>query len=159
MAQNRFTLENAAAICVAPYLAREARLEAARNREGRRAAARAAGVAWSGMGETKPPPARTVEQVRADAEAACLRAAAFADSPRGRFLENLRELERLGEVGPAEAARAAYARGFADPELAASPAELAAALGALAGLSRPPARAACLALAELLAATLRTAAE
>ena len=90
---------------------------------------------------------------------AARRAAAFTDSPRGRFLLSLRALDQLGYTAHAERARAAFARGFADPDRPACPSEIGAALSVLARLERPEARTACLALADLLTDALKLAAE
>jgi hypothetical protein len=153
-----FNLDDARDICLAPYLAREHRREAVQEACVREEARRSAGVAWSGLGgETSPSP-RTTGEIRAAAEAALARAAAFAESPRGRFLLAVRELEKQGHAAPAEAARSAFARGFAAPERPACPAEIIAALAALARIG-PQAHDACRALAELLGAALGMAAE
>ena len=65
----------------------------------------------------------------------------------------------MGYVAQADRARAAFTRGFADPEQPACPAEIGTALATLARLSPPDARQACLALAELLSSSLKMAAE
>ena len=144
---------------LSPYLAQAQRREAVRQAEVGREARRCGGVAWSGLGPGDAGPAPAQAELREEARAALARAQAFADSPRGRFLLGVRALDELGYVGPAERARAAFARGFADPERPACPAEIGAALSILARLDRPEARAACLALAELLTGALKVAAE
>ena len=159
MSTDRFSLRDATDICLTPYLAQEHRREAARRVSDATDAARGRGVAWSALGAQPSRPARTPEQIRAAAEAALHRAAAFAESPRGRFLFSLRALDDLGYAAHAERARAAFARGFADPDRAACPSEIGAALTVLARLERREARTACLALAELLTDALQLAAE
>lgn len=159
MPNDRFTLHDAADICLAPYLAREAERDSARGAGDAAEARRSGGVAWSGLGARPSRPPRSAGEVRAAAEAALRRAAAFAESPRGRFLLNLRALDDLGFSAHAERARAAFARGFADPDRPACAAEIGAALAALTRIDRPEARTACLALTELLTETLRLAAE
>lgn len=156
---DRFSLQDAKDICLAPYLAREADRDAARRADDEAEARRGAGVAWSGLGAGPSRPPRSAAEVRAAAEAALKRAAAFAASPRGRFLTNLRALDDLGYAAHAERARAAFARGFADPDRPACASEIGAALSALARIDRPEARTACLALADLLTETLKLAAE
>jgi hypothetical protein len=156
---DRFSLHDAQDICLAPYISRERDRESVRRANDETEARRGAGVAWSGLGAQPSRPPRTADEVRTAAEAALKRAAAFAESPRGRFLLNLRELDHLGYAAQAECARAAFARGFADPDRPACPSEIAVALSLLARLERPEARTACLALAELLTDTLRLAAE
>lgn len=159
MPDNRFSLHDAKDICLAPYLAQERRCEAARRADDAAEARRSAGVAWSGLGAQPSRGPRTPQEIRAAAEAALHRAAAFADSPRGRFLFNLRSLDQLGYTAHAERARAAFARGFADPARPACPSEIGVALSVLARLAPPQARTACLALAELLTDALKLAAE
>lgn len=156
---DRFSLHDAKDICLAPYLAQEQRREAARQADDDAEARRYAGVAWSGLGTQPTRAPRTPQEIRAAAESALARAAAFAESPRGRFLLNLRILDQLGYAAHAERARAAFARGFADPERPACPSEIGAALAVLARLDPPEAREACLALAELLTDALKLAAE
>lgn len=156
---DRFSLHDAKDICLAPYLAREADRDAVRHADDEAEARRAAGVAWSGLGASPSRPPRSAADIRAAAEAALQRAAIFAESPRGRFLTNLRTLDDLGYAAQAERARAAFARGFADPDRPACASEIGVALSALARVDRPQARAACLALADLLTETLRLAAE
>ncbi|MDB5447220.1 MAG: hypothetical protein JWQ97_2537, partial [Phenylobacterium sp.] len=116
MPERRFTLDDVRAICVTPFIERETRAEQARLAERVAEAARAGGVGWSGLAAQPSHPPRGPDEIRADAEAACRRAACFAQSPRGRFLLSLRALEDLGYARQAETARAAFARGFADPE-------------------------------------------
>lgn len=154
-----FSLQDAHEICLAPYLTEARRREAAREAEAQAEAARGSGVSWSGLGERPSRAPRTPDEVRADAEAALARAAAFAESPRGRFLLAVRALEQLGYAAQAEKARAAFARGFADPDRPACPAAIGAALTALARIDQPDARKACLALADLLSGSLGLAAE
>lgn len=144
---------------LAPYLDREHKREAADASDAHGEAQRSAGVAWSGLAAAPPHAPRGPEEIRAAAEAALDRAARFAASPRGRFLAGLRRLEQLGYAGECETARAAFARGFADPDRPARPGEIGAALGVLTRLEHPDARTACLALAELLSSELRLAAE
>jgi hypothetical protein len=154
-----FTLRDAHEICLAPHLAAARRREAVRQTAEQAEGERSEGVRWSGLGaESSSRPPRTIDEVRAEAEAEQARARAFAQSPRGRFLGAVRALEQLGCAAPAEQARAAYARGFAEPDHPACPAEIGVALTALARLAQPQARAACQALAELLAASLGLAA-
>jgi hypothetical protein len=157
--ESPFSLAEARDICIAPYLAREQRREAVGAAQAEAEARRSAGVCWSGLGAGPSRPVRTAKEVRAAAEAALARAADFAESPRGQFLLALRRLESLGYAAQTEAARAAFARGFADPDRPACPAEIGAALGALARIEQPDARQACLALAELLSGALGMAAE
>lgn len=159
MSSDRFSLRDANEICISPFLAEERRRDAARLATARTEAQRGAGVAWSGLGATPPGPARGPEAIRAAAEAALARAEAFAESPRGRFLHCLRALQRRGYTAQAETARTAFARGFADPDRAACPAEIGAALAALGRLDQPESRRACLALTELLMGEMRLAAE
>jgi hypothetical protein len=152
-------LEDAHAICVTPFLRQELRREAVRQARRRAEAETGGGVSWSGLaGEISTRPPRGPEEIRADADAALARAAAFAHSARGRFLRSVRALERLGCVAEAETGLNAFARGFADPDRPACPAEIGVALTALARIERPEARQACLALAELLRETLDLAA-
>jgi len=158
MSDVHFALEDAGAICIAPFLRRELQLEDVRQASAAQEAARARGVAWSGLGGA-PLASRDPDQVRLDAEAALHRARAFAETPRGRFLAGLRDLDGLGYAAQAEVARAAFARGFADPGRPACCAEIGCALNTLARLDLAPARQACLALAELLTEALKLAAE
>lgn len=158
MPEPRFRLDDVREICVAPYLAQELRREAVRTADRETEARRGAGVSWSGLGAEPSRPPRSPEEIRAGAEAALARAATFAASPRGRFLLALRALENDGYAAQAEAGRAAFARGFADPDRAACPAEIGAALAALARVSQPAAHDACRALAELLSGSLGLAA-
>jgi hypothetical protein len=155
----RFSLDHARDICLAPYVARERRLEAARASGAREEARRSAGVSWSGLGAEPSRAPRGPDEIRAAAEAALARAADFATSPRGRFLLALRALENRGYAAQAEAARAAFARGFADPDRPACPAEIGVGLAALARIATSDARSACLALADLLNGALALAAE
>jgi hypothetical protein len=156
----RFDCSAAAEICLAPYLADARRRERTREAEALAAAHRASGVSWSGLAGAAPSHApRSSAEIRADAEAALARAMAFAESPRGRFLLSVRALEQLGYAAQAEKARAAFARGFADPDRPASAAEIGCALNVLARIDQPDARHACLALADLLGASLGLAAE
>lgn len=141
-----------------PYLAQAQQRETARLADARREAERGAGVAWSALGPEAPGRRRTRDELRDEARAALARDQAFAGSPRGRFLASLRALEELGYGSAAERARAAFTRGFADPERTACPAEIGTALTALARLDRAEARAACMALSELLIGALTTAA-
>lgn len=159
MPTDRFSLQDAKDICLTPYVAREHSRDAARRAGDAAEARRSAGVAWSGLGAHPSRPPRTADEIRAAAEAALRRAAAFTDSPRGRFLLSLRALDQLGYTAHAERARAAFARGFADPDRPACPSEIGAALSVLARLERPEARTACLALADLLTDALKLAAE
>ena len=155
-----FSLALAAEICLEPFLARAQAAEAARLAQAQARAARSAGVCWSGLAEAAPPARqRGAEQVHAAAEAALRRAAAFAQTPRGRFLAGLRRLEELGHAAAAEAARAAFARGFADPQRPPCLAEVGEALRALGRLDSTAARGPCLALAELLSESFALAAE
>lgn len=158
MPTDRFSLQDAKDICLSPYVARERSREAARQAEAAEAR-RSAGVAWSGLGALPSRPPRNAEEIRAAAEGALQRAAAFAESPRGRLLLALRALDQKGYAAHAERARAAFARGFADPDRPPCPSEIGVALSVLARLDQPEARAGCLALAELLTDALRLAAE
>lgn len=158
MHDGRFRLRDAHDI-LSPYLQREEQRDTARAVDAAREAGRCAGVAWSGLGAPPARPPRSPEEVRAAAETALARAGRFAASPRGRFLAGLRALERLGLGADCETARAAFARGFADPDRPARPAEIGAALAVLTRLERPEARNACLALVELLSSELKVAAE
>jgi len=158
MSDGLFSLRHAHEI-LSPYLSREERGEEARAADAAREARRSAGVAWSGLSPPPPPPRRSPDEIRAAAEAALARARDFGASARGRFLTGLRALERLGHAAECETARAAFARGFADPDRPARPAEIGAALAVLTRLERPEARNACLALTELLSSELRVAAE
>ena len=159
MSDVRFTLEDAGSICIAPFLQRELQLENIRQASAAQEAARVRGVAWSGLGGAPLAPPRPLDQVRLDAEAALHRARAFAQTSRGRFLAGLRDLDALGYAAQAEVARAAFARGFADPARPACCAEIGCALNTLARLDLVPAHKACLALAELLTEALKLAAE
>jgi hypothetical protein len=159
MSGGRFSLRDVGEICLAPYLAAEQRRDAARQAAASAEASRSAGVAWSGLGPVAARPPRPPQAVRAAAEAALARAETFAQSPRGQLLRSLRALEQRGCAAPAETARAAFARGFADPDRPACPAEIGAALAALGRLDLPESRRACLALTELLMGEMRLAAE
>src|SRR5690349_16710498 len=159
MSINRFSLHDAKDICLTPYLEEERLREAVRRGCDAAEAGRGAGVTWSGLGASPSRPPRTAGQIRSAAEAALERATAFAKSPRGRFLLGLRALDQLGYAAHAEQARAAFARGFADPDRPACPSEIGVALSVLARIERPEARSACLALAELLTDSLKLAAE
>ncbi|CAN7415096.1 hypothetical protein LJR225_002658 [Phenylobacterium sp. LjRoot225] len=159
MTSGRFSFGDASEICIAPYAAQEQGRDAARQAADRAEAHRCAGVAWSGLGAAPPRPPRTSEAIRAAAEAALARAETFAQSPRGQFLHSLQALQQQGYAAPAETARAAFARGFADPDRPACPAEIGAALAALGRLDQPESRRACLALTELLMGEMRLAAE
>jgi hypothetical protein len=156
---HRFTLEDAGAICVTPFLRREQEAEQANRLAAARQARAERGVTWSGLGAAPVRSGRSAEQVRADAEASRRRAAAFAGSVRGRFLQSLQALEGAGQFGPAETARAAFRRGFADARQPASCVEIVCALAPLVRLEGSAARGACLALAELLTSALAMAAE
>jgi len=144
---------------LAPHLAEAHRREAVRRSADRREAERTSGVAWSGMGAPAPAPPRNPASLKSEAAAALASARAFALGPRGRLLDCLERLEQAGCSGAVERARAAFARGFADPDRLACPAEIGVALTALARLERPESRSACVALSELLAASLGCAAE
>jgi hypothetical protein len=159
MSKSPFSLNEVRGICIEPYLQAARDQDAARQADARAEARRSGGVAWSGLGAGPSQPPRSAAEIRADAEAALARAEAFAASPRGRFLLGVRALDQLGYAAHAEKARAAFARGFADPDRPACPAEIGVALGALARIDQPPARTACLALAELLSGSLGLAAE
>lgn len=159
MANGRFSLADAREICLAPYLAEQHRREAVREADDRAEAIRSGGVAWSGLGAAGPRLARSPGAMRAAAEAALARAETFAGSPRGRFLHSLGALQQRGYAAPAETARAAFARGFADPGRPACPAEIGAALAALGRLDRPESRRACQALTEMLMVEMKLAAE
>jgi len=159
MSEPPFRLRDAQEICLEPYVAASRRREAARQAAAQAEARRGRGVAWSGLTAQPSRPPRTAADVRADAEAALARARAFAASSRGRFLLAVRALDQLGYAAQAEQARSAFARGFADPDRPACPAEIGAALAILARLPVTDARNACLALAELLSGSLGLAAE
>ncbi len=75
--------------------------------------------------------------------------AAFAATPRGRFLAALRGLEGLYDPEVARA-RAAYARGFADPNRAPIASEVGYAIRVLGEIRVPDARRAIAALADIL---------
>jgi hypothetical protein len=154
-----FSISDAHEICLAPYLDAALRREAARRTAACGEAARSAGVSWSGLGPGSAPAPRKSAEIHAEAEDALARAIAFTESPRGRFLLAVQALEKLGYAAPAEKAHSAFARGLADPGRPACPAEIGAALAILARLDEPDARAACLALAELLCGSLGLAAE
>jgi hypothetical protein len=155
---SRFSLEDARAICLAPFLERETRAEEIRRAADEAEASRARGVSWSGLAPTTPV-VRSPDEIHREAGAAHMRAMTYAAGPRGRFLAALSELERQGIERETATARAAYARGFADPDAPACPAEIGCALAVLARQAQPAARDACLALAELLGAALGLAAE
>ena len=160
MAEVLFSLTDAHEICLAPFLASVRERESVRQTAARAEGERGEGVRWSGLAaEPNSRPPRTIDEVRAEAEAEQARSQAFAQSPRGRFLGAVRALELLGYDASAEKARAAYARGFAELDRPACPAEIGAALTALARVVQPQAREACLALAELLSGSLGLAAE
>jgi len=147
-----FTLADAAEIAAAPYVARAFLGDAVRTAAHLR-------EAWGARGTSahlEPPPQRTPDELKARGLAASRRAAAFADSPRGRFLSALRALER-SRPAAAEAARAAFARGFADPDRVCV-AEVGRALAVLGSLDGEEARGACRALSEILAAAVGLAA-
>jgi hypothetical protein len=154
LSRDRFTLIDAAGICLPPFLAREEQRETCRQLQATREARRAAGVRWSGLSPDPPAPTRSPEMIRADAEAALARAASFAASPRGRLLHSLAALSAAGAAPQAEGARSAFARGFADPGRPACPAEIGCALDAIGRLALPQARHACRALSDLLLETL-----
>lgn len=159
MVRERFTFQDASEICLAPFLAEERRREAAWRETRRSEARRASGVSWSGMGPHPAPDDRGEAELQAAAGAAMIRAQVWRQSARGRFLQKLKALEALGFVEAAETARAAFARGFAAPGQAVAAAEVGVALNALGRIGRPQAREACLALSDLLAEELRSAAE
>jgi hypothetical protein len=155
---SRFTLADVRGICVERFHERELVAEQARRADRESEAQRSRGVRWSGLADAPATEGRPPDQIRADAEAAHARALAFLDSPRGRFLASLSAVEALGFRRESQAARAAYARGFADPDRAACPAEIGYALAAVARLEAPAARDACRALAQILSAALNLAA-
>ena len=144
---------------LAPYLVRAYEREAVRQADARREADRTSGVTWSGFASDIDKAARSAQQLREEAAAALDAAQAFALSPRGRFLASLETLEQSGHGAAAERARAAFARGFSDPQRRPCPAEIGTALTALARLEAPDARDACVALSELLTVALSAAAE
>jgi hypothetical protein len=114
------------------------------------------GVRWSGMSDEldhRPSPA----EQRAATTPTAREVAAFAASPRGRFLAALHELEP-GYGAEAERARACNGRGFADPALEPVAQEVGRALEILAPINTPDARAAIAALGELLSSARRAAA-
>lgn len=152
-----FRFANACEI-LTPYLDQARKRETARHAAARREADRTSGVTWSGMAHESGKP-RGEQQLREEAVAALEAAQAFALSPRGRFLASLQALEQSGHGAAAARARAAFARGFADPQRPACPAEIGAALTAIARLDTPQARAACVILSELLTCALNLAAE
>lgn len=147
-----FDFTDAAEIATAPFLARELRAEAAHAADAAAEAGRSGGVSWSGMGAAARA-GRTQDQIHADAEAAAARAAAFAATPRGRFLVALRELSELGYGVEAEKARACYSRGFASADRAPCSTEVGRAIAALVEINHPDARAAVAALGGLLTET------
>lgn len=152
-----FDINTAAEIALSPYLAREELREDVRRRHYGADAARSSGVHFGGT-EAQSFKMRSDEQVRADAKAAFLASQVFAESPRGRFLKALRELQDLGYGAEAEAARAAFARGFASADRPACPSEVGFAISKLAGINHPDARIAILALGQLLASEQKAAA-
>jgi hypothetical protein len=154
----RLTLDDIQDICLARFMRRETQAEQVRRASHDVDLLRAQGVGWSGLAPS-PAPARSADEIHRDARTAHERARAFAADPRGRFLAALTNLEKLGFAKETAAARAAYARGFSDPAAPACPGEIGCALTALARLAAPDARTACLALAELLGASLGLAAE
>jgi hypothetical protein len=151
------SLDDVRSICLGPFLEREMRAEQVHMKERDVEIGRNRGVSWSGLGH-EPGAPRTSEQILRAAESALAQAQAFAASPRGRFVAGLAKLEQQGFAKETAAARAAYARGISDAARAACPAEIGAALSALAALDAGPARDACRALAELLNEALGLAA-
>jgi len=141
-----------------PYLDQARRREIVRQAEAEREARRASGVGWSGMVAATASPPRSDGELQEEAQAALASSQAFAASPRGRYLSSLSALEAHGHATAAGRARAAFDRGFANPDQAACPAEIGVALAALARLETPHARAACLVLSELLVVALGAAA-
>lgn len=148
-----FTFADAVAIAAAPHIARAFQAEAARAAAHTREAAEARGKSQ----HLEPHTPRPDAALSAAGEAACQRARRHADSPRGRLMRAVRELE-AGFVEPAEAVRAAYARGLAEPGHA-CPDEVGRALAALAGLDHPAAREAGRALLDILMESAPAAAE
>lgn len=110
------------------------------------------GVRWSGMSDDLRPRPTLAEQ-RAATTPSDARTAAFAASPRGRFLTALRELSELGYGAEAEKARACYSRGFASADRPPCPAEVGRAIAALVEINHPDARIAVAALGGLLTET------
>lgn len=153
-----FSMQDAAEISAAPYVARAVERDAARRARHAREAAAAAGKSL----HLDPPTSRSADELEAEGLAAFRRAATFASSPRGRLL---RALAAMADEHPAaaEAATAAYARGLAPTceanRAEADTAEIGRALIAMGGLATPAAHAARLALSDLLVETLRRAAE
>lgn len=144
---------------LAPYLLFAHKREAVRQAEVRREADRTRGVSWSGLASDIDQAARSAQQLQEEAMAALDAAQAFALTPRGRFLARLEALAQSGHAAAAERARAAFARGFADPQRPACAAEIGTALSIIARLDAPEAREACVILSELLVVALSLAAE
>lgn len=152
-------------ICVEPYLTREEDRERVRIAAHRHEADRSRGVCQSGM-SPDPIRRRTPAEIHADAIAAQAQAAAFAQSPQGRFLMAVRHLETLGYGREAEKCRACMDRGFMSDRTPANSFEIGRAEITLLridpsdDLARPHVLEAVLALAELLTAgSIKMAAE
>jgi hypothetical protein len=145
-----FTFTDAAEIALSPYLARAAQRERARFAAHAREAADAHGKSL----HVEPVVAKSAQALAAEAHAAFQRAARFAQSPRGRCLAALNDLEPAFPA-QAERARAAFTRGLADATVSVS--EIGRALTALGDLDSPAARQSCLALAEILTEAFRVA--
>lgn len=159
MGSSRFTLADAAGICLPGFLAAAQAREDVRRAAEAREAAQARGVAWSGLGPAADRAPRRPLDIRQQAVADAREARRFAEDPRGRFLRCLSELEDQGAPAAADAARAAFRRGFSDQDAPPCPIELASAMQALAGVAGPAADAARQALAELRLAASHFAAE
>lgn len=143
-----FNFTDAAEIAAAPYIAR-----AERGERTQAAAHRAQVESFAGKSfYVEPRDAKAPEQIKAEGVAAYRKAIAFAESPRGRFLTALRELQNLGYADEADKARACMSRGFADERWPAYAAELGYAIATLERVNHLAARAAVLALAEILTA-------
>lgn len=111
---------------------------------------RVSGVHYSGT-EPSSWSEPTDAEIRARAAAEQARAAAWAQSPRGRFLEALRGLEDGGGyAAEVDKVRSAYSRGFASPDRPASPKEVGVALAIIAPINTHDARMAIEAIGLIL---------
>lgn len=147
MATEQFTFTDAGDIALAPFMYREKRAEEVRAADRAHEAQRSGGVGWSGLG-AEPYRGRSEADQRTAAHAAYERVKAFGESPRGRFIMALRQLEQLGYGSHVETARSAFARGFADDRRPASLRDVGAALRELHFIEDLDDGAAAVALAE-----------
>jgi len=145
------TFFDEAGAILAPYVVRELSREEVRRRAHEAEARRTSGVCYGG--EVRSPfPGRSDAEIQTDAHKAYQRNMDFASSPRGRFLLALRELEQVGFSAEAEKVRNAYSRGMADERKTPALGAVSVAMKTLIEINHSDARAALVALAEILAA-------